>query len=481
MHRSGQEKESRQMEVAQRVKLGLFRKQFEFMQSRDPELLFSGAVGAGKSYALACKVLAKAQIPGNKVGLCRKTFESLEKSTLDTLLTILEQATAPGMIRGFTRNKNEKTIHIIGGGRIDYFGLDDIRKIGSYQFGSIGVDEAIELAEDDWKWLLSRIRHPADPYRQLFGATNPGSRTHFLYQRFFCNAPPVQGSSRRVITSTTYDNVTLPRGYIEAMGYTGAWERRFIQGEWCNLQGGIYDTFSRTTHVKDRPFTDFVSWVAGVDDGWTHPRACLIAGVDVLGRIHVAEEYYRSGETYPQFLAWLTDMAQVYPLDVVVCDPSASQLIAVIEEAGLPVDGADNAVLPGIQRVQSAIAVRAFGAPEFPASPWLTIAPRCESTLTEMDAYAWAINRLTGKAEDRPVKLNDDAMDALRYLVMAVHGGAPLTIDAVGAENGGRAKVEDADGWGLGDNQGGHKDDQNGRNTSGSAVAIDAHRHGEGD
>jgi phage terminase large subunit len=48
--------------------------------------------------------------------------------------------------------------------------------------------------------------------------------------------------------------------------------------------------------------------------------------------------------------------------------------------------------------------------------PRLTFAPACANTIAEFESYAW---RETGGAmRDEPEKINDHAMDALRYGVM---------------------------------------------------------------
>jgi hypothetical protein len=51
----------------------------------------------------------------------------------------------------------------------------------------------------------------------------------------------------------------------------------------------------------------------------------------------------------------------------------------------------------------------------------MTISPDCEGLLGEIPGYTWAPNRGGGFKEE-PVKVNDDACDALRYGVMALKG-----------------------------------------------------------
>src|SRR5437660_1408407 len=61
-------------------------KQAEFLTSQADETLYSGAFGAGKSYALCWWVVLRAQRPGARVGLFRLNLQRLYESTLVTLL-----------------------------------------------------------------------------------------------------------------------------------------------------------------------------------------------------------------------------------------------------------------------------------------------------------------------------------------------------------------------------------------------------------
>jgi phage terminase large subunit len=88
-------------------------------------------------------------------------------------------------------------------------------------------------------------------------------------------------------------------------------------------------------------------------------------------------------------------------------DPSAAGLIADMRFAGLAANGANNAVLDGIQLVKSLLAVQGDGRPR------LTISPKCVNLIAEFESYCWKEGR--AGLRDEPEKANDHAMDALRY------------------------------------------------------------------
>jgi phage terminase large subunit len=49
--------------------------------------------------------------------------------------------------------------------------------------------------------------------------------------------------------------------------------------------------------------------------------------------------------------------------------------------------------------------------------PRLTVAPGCDNTINEFESYVWKPEK------DEPVKLDDHAMDALRYGILAIDLG----------------------------------------------------------
>ena len=86
-----------------------------------------------------------------------------------------------------------------------------------------------------------------------------------------------------------------------------------------------------------------------------------------------------------------------------IIDPSAASFIAAIKRSrlGFRVRKADNAVTDGIRDAAVCLqrgTVRVF--------------ENCDELRKEFDGYVWDT-----KAEDKPVKVNDHLMDAMRYLV----------------------------------------------------------------
>ena len=209
-----------------------------FFDSQAPELLYSGAFGAGKSRILCEKAYWLGQrYPGVPIGLFRKVRASLAATTARTFFRDVVPAGA--IVR---KNVTEGWYELANGSRFWLLGLDADpvtgvpSKVGSLDLAFAFVDEAVELDEADWIMLSGRLRSPDAPFTQLAGATNPADPNHWLIERF-------RGDERReLLQAATTDNRFLPQGYLDRMaGLTGIYRERYVRGEWIAISGGLFD------------------------------------------------------------------------------------------------------------------------------------------------------------------------------------------------------------------------------------------------
>lgn len=378
--------------------------QWEFLKAKQFETMYTGAFGAGKSRALCYKLIMHAAIPGNFVGLCRKKHTSLRQTTLRTLL-MSEGGLPPCLPLGsYSYNKSEQLIKLHGGGEIFTFGFDDWRKVGSLNFGAVGVDEATELDEEEYNMLLGRIRNPADPNRQIFLATNPDSPGHFLYKRFLEKRHP----RRKVIHTTTLDNWYLPKDYVETLlTLEGAALQRYVYGKWVAFEGAVYPMFT-DEHVVDMPLG--AEFFIGIDWGFSQPLGLLLICHLGDGRLHVVDEIYQKGLVPARITEIVSALCAKHDVYLVSCDPSEPAMIEMLNQAEIPADGADNDVMAGIRLVQ-----------EHFSKGLLTISPGCEHLRKELQSYQWQ------DGKDKPIKAFDHLVDSLRYAIMGWTDGIITT------------------------------------------------------
>lgn len=393
-------------------------KQADFMASRARENLYSGAFGAGKTRGGLLAFMQHAQIPGNVVGLFRKTLAALKPTTLHTLL--YEEVPGPVLPRGsYTHNKADCTIRLHGGGTILYCGCDNHERIGSMNLGAAFIDEATELDELEYNMVLGRLRNPADPNQQLYLGTNPSGQSHFLYRKFFEEFPKNKKGEpvRFVIMATPADNPFLPENYLDLLdSFTGQYKERYVEGKWVTFEGLIYDLWDRKKFVAER-HEEWREVIAGVDYGITNPFAILVIGIDGDGRMHAFKEVYERGLR----IGDQVKLAEEMGADIYVVDPSAKALIMEMQAAGLYVIGGDNAVQDGIGRVRNRLSFDVSGEPRF------TVEPSLVHFLREVESYH------RKKDSEDPVKQGDHLMDDWRYVTMYIDGGVTPSITTLGS------------------------------------------------
>ena len=399
--------------------------QERFYDSQARELLYSGAMGAGKSRILCEKGYRIAlQYPRCTVGIFRKVKASMAATTVRTFT---QDVMRIGDVAA--RNMTESWYELHNGSRIYFLGLDPDpitgvpSKIGSLELAWAGVDEAVELTEGDWMMLLGRLRDPRIPWHQLAAATNPGAPTHWLKLRF---TPPT--SDREYLHATALDNRFLPDDYraiIEALP-DNAIGRRLGKGEWASVEGAIWTLpLEQVRPSSGEP----KRVVAGVDWGFVHQFAIEVVGQSGSGRLAVMDEVYETGLGLDQMIEpylardgirpGIARVLEKHGVTHVACDPSEPALMEQLRRllaehrAGhgpdcllrANVKAATNTMSTGLQAVDKAF------------RQGMTVDPSCRGLVSEVPGYTWAPNK-QGGFHEKPVEVGDDACDALRYAVM---------------------------------------------------------------
>lgn len=279
----------------------------------------------------------------------------------------------------------------------------------------------------------------------LFGTTNPDNPSHWL-KADYLDKPRTQGmwtpgeDEVDVLDLATWhfeldDNPFVSAKYKRdrKAEYTGLWFRRMILGEWVQAEGAIYDSFDPDVHVVDElPELDRVLAV-GLDYGTTNPFAALLLCITRDGRIAVTREYRHDSKRARRQLTdaeysvalreWLDEGRTLHggqsPRWLAV-DPSAASFQEQLHRDGVRgVTDADNSVADGIRLVSSLL-----------AAGRLVIHSSCKGLIGEFPGYAWD-DKAAARGEDKPIKVADHSLDALRYAVLTTHGqwrrSVPLT------------------------------------------------------
>lgn len=250
-----------------KIKLQVTKKQKQFIDARENEVLFGGAAGGGKSYGQIVDALLFAlKYPGSKQLILRRTFAELDKSLIRVGLALY-----PREIYSF--NFSSHTGRFINGSCID-FGYcaseNDVYQYQSAEYDCIRFDELTHFTEMQYVYLISRVRGANNYPKQIKSSTNPGGVGHsWVKARFVDPEPPLtsfraEGEMSRVfIPSLLSDNEFLNKsdpGYrlrLEALPERE--KRALLFGDWNIFEGQYFTEFSVTKHVIE-PFEIPLSW-----------------------------------------------------------------------------------------------------------------------------------------------------------------------------------------------------------------------------
>ncbi len=391
--------------------------------TEDPEALLSGPAGTGKSRAALERLnLAAIAYPEMRGLIVRKTLASLGSSALVTWRRdVIPQLLHSGDVVYYGGSAEEPPQYrYSNGSTIMLGGLDKITKIMSTEYDMIYVQEAVELTEDDWESLTTRLRNGVMPYQQLIADTNPAQPTHWLKMR--CD-----GGRTTLLESRHEDNPRLFDGdgkltqggkeYIARLdGLTGVRYARLRRGLWVAAEGVIYDDFDPAIHVIE-PFEIPAEWTRwrSVDFGYTNPFVYQWWAEDPDGRLYLYREIYRTRRTVDQHAHDARVFDDPDPR-ATVCDHDAEGRAQLEQHLGLSTTAAHKAVTEGIQAVQKRFREkRLFILRDCVVARDQDLLdlhlPAC--TAEEISGYIWA----NSKTKEAPLKENDHGCDALRYLV----------------------------------------------------------------
>lgn len=295
-------------------------KQRQFHESTCDEVLYGGAAGGGKSYAICWDALMRLlKYPGTHAYLFRRTYPELEMTLVKTMLSIVprelgkyvagthEMKLINGSVAHFCHLQNE------GEGLLKYQGAE---------IHWLYFDELTHFTKAMYDYLRTRLRaeNRLGIVPCVRCASNPGGPGHAWVKARFVDATdggrqvreiPVKSevlgtiAVRRVqyIPALATDNPHITRDYvIELEQKPRALREALLMGKWDAFDGQAFPEFTDDpahygdglyTHVI-RPFPIPYHWPRYVsfDHGYTRPFSFGVWAVDEEGRVYRYKERY---------------------------------------------------------------------------------------------------------------------------------------------------------------------------------------------
>ena len=391
-------------------------KQLQVLRSlferKDRFTLVYGAVGSGKTaVATAAMVVWASQLQDELIGVVAKT-------TAQTKDIIVPEVSKCCGELGLRFEKIDSQRYRVGRNIWRAFDGNDVTaidRIQGYNLAGLYVDEVVNMPEKILMEFDNRLRAGKDQ-RAIFTA-NPGNPAHWFKQQWVDRAEEI---GMRQYLLLMADNPGLSERFVESTKLTsqGGFYQRRVLGEWANLEGNVYSNFREPAHAPD--YREASEWYIAVDPAEASVAHAILVGLfNDTYWVHSEWRWHhgRQGQlSHVEMAAAIGQWLEEKDVSVRagVCDSAAAAFIRELSRRlRIPVEGVKKGqyeLNEGIRLTQAWL-----------AAGRLRLSLDVPETFAEMMSYAWD-EKASERGEDRPVKGNDHAMDALRYFVMTYTG-----------------------------------------------------------
>ena len=342
-------------------------------------IINQGGSRSSKTYSLCQLIIVYClQNPNKVVSIVRKTFPALRATVMRDFFEIMKDLE---IYEKANHNMSENIYRFPNGSIVEFFSVDDEQKIRGRKRDIGWCNEANELWFEDFQQLNMRTEE------KLIFDYNPSDSSSWLYK--------IPAEESVLIKSTYRDNPFLPESIkrqIEDLKRTDeALYQIYALGEKAISKSNIYNNWTFLGRKPQR----FQSYVYGLDFGYNHPTA-LIRVYWSDGDIWIEPVIYESYLTTSELIEKFKQLEIEKTVDI-LADYSRPEIIAELQNAGYNVNNANKSVKMGINFVKT------FG----------VYCQEDEALKKEYENYKW--KKIGDIITEEPVKLYDDAMDAVRY------------------------------------------------------------------
>lgn len=428
-------------------------KQSEFMRlAMNPSkaspkyVAYVGGIGSGKTLIGCITMVSWAVMHPGDYLVCRQFMPELKVTTLKTFLEVCP----PELIHEYKVADNLVRVKAVNGklSNVYFRQLEEPDKFRSMNLSGFLIDEANQVSEDAFLLLQGRLRGAG--LRKGIIVSNPNGHDwlyRWFYQKDHIKADWAK-NQYQLIRAPSTENVHLPEGYLESLMQSWSDDRiaREIDGSFDAFEGAVYEEFRRDVHVI-KPFKIPDHWprFVGIDHGYRNPSAWVWCAVGEDGEVYVYREFYQAGWLINEIINGKREGRVKLPgvlslmkhgtefkdkIQQAFIDPSTKARRGTTGESDFdeyyrllpkdfPLYMAKNDVQVGIDRVKSYMKIH----PKT-GKPNLYIFDTCTNLIEEITQYRYPELKpgQNGKRpeHEKPLKVNDHALDALRYVVVTL-------------------------------------------------------------
>jgi phage terminase large subunit len=392
-----------------------------------------GGTGSSKSFSLIEAFVEKCITNSTFDVLVVRKFATTLKDTVEMPWVdmiskrFINKLSGNGLVEGrdFTYNRTLKHIKFSSGSIVRFKGYDNPEKLkGIDKVNVLWMEEATDFTQSDLEDIQDRLRatppdnHPWGKELKIFLSFNPIFKTHWIRTYFFQENIDMSDEVHKDIVLDPVTTFALKTTWRDNFYYNGQYKDEKLRekmklknprkygvqcnGNWGVLGELIYENYTVIKCNKDLSWYDDISY--GLDFGFEHNTAFHEIGIKD-GDIYVLRELYK-----PKLIA--SDIGinikRMYPDSYsslkIYADNARPESIEDMRRAGFKGIRActkgPNSVLEGIEWLQDR---------------HIYIDESCIGARNEIESYQWEKDKKTGERLPKPIKVNDDAMDSIRY------------------------------------------------------------------
>ena len=369
------------------------------------EFLFVGGFGSGKSMiTMLCTFLIVAMNPGIPWLFARQTYQEMRDSVIPQFLELFPEKQC-----GYKHKKEAKEFHFNNGSYIHFRAFDKDEKILSNQYAGVTLCQVEQIEYALFLQIHGRLRHGKSELGKNILLMEGNPSAGWVKNRYKSGKVP---KNAFMVEATTFDNPFLPKGYVERLIeiYPESWIRRYVYGEWSNLDEMVFDEFREEFHVIP-PFTVIPSYksVIGGDYGFVNPSAFIWMCRDYDGRIIIYDEFYAPGQSIEDLVLANRKhgkLPTVFDYSTKRPDRDGKSVWSDLEGNGIWLIESNKDETRNIVSVNSLFKQNK-----------LFITSNCVNLIREIQEYKWKPEKI-GDSRNRaetPIDKNNHAIDAMLY------------------------------------------------------------------
>ncbi len=353
----------------------------------------------GKTTLAAEEIKGKVLYKASRIAYVAPTYQQ----SRDIMWELLKKELGP-----IATNINEsrleiKTLGKGGESLIILRGWESIETLRGQQFDFIVIDEIASMR--NWKINWQEVIRPTltDTQGSALFISTPKGFNHF-YDLYNLERGDIDYKSFHF---SSYDNPHLPIEELDK-AKRELTEDRFSQeylADFRRTEGLVYKEFDRERHIygsTERLLYVPIERLVGVDWGYTNPSTVLLIEKDTDHKYWVKEEYYKTQKTTEEIVEYARALGgnKYYP------DPAEPDRNEMLRRSGCNIREVSKDIEAGIQSVR-----------ELFKANRLFIHESCQNLIFELETYHYPEKKSDKNEPELPVKENDHALDAMRYVL----------------------------------------------------------------